>query len=116
MGNQLKIIHPQIPHLKTHQQVAVEAATLEQASETVSVTPKIKLKKNFGDEKLFADLEKLHKYCFDWRKANPGCDVKDGSPKFINFAASMYPEKVEEHLKRRIKCGELNFTTSDILT
>jgi len=28
----------------------------------------------------------------------------------------MNPEKVREHLERRIKCSEYNFTTSDVLT
>jgi len=47
---------------------------------------------------------------------NQGCDVKDGSPEYINNAASLCPGKLEEHLERRIKCDGYNFTSSDILT
>jgi len=107
--------HPSSTSPHEDQQVAVQAPALEQASVTVAVSPKIK-QKLFVDEKNFADLEKLHKYYLDWRKANPGCDVKDGSPEFINFAASMFPEKVEQHLQRKIKRDELNFTIDDLLT
>jgi len=94
---------------------AVEAATLQQASKTVAVFSNTKLKNYFQDAKLFADLEKLHQYYSDWRLNNPGCDVKDGSPKYINNTASMNPEKVREHLERRIQNSGYNFTASDVL-
>jgi len=58
----------------------------------------------------------LHKYYLDWRMVNQGCDDKDGSPNYINNAASMFPGKLEEHLERRIKCDGFNFTSSNILT
>jgi hypothetical protein len=94
---------------------AVQAPTLQQASKTVAVDPKTKLKNYFQDAKLFADLAKLHKYYSDWRMANPGCDVKDGSPEYINNTASMNPEKVREHLERRIQNFGYKFTASDVL-
>jgi len=108
--------HPFVNSPHEDQHVAVEAPTLEQASETVTVAPKIKLKKCFEDKKLFANLEKLPKYYLDWRTANPGCDVKDGSLNSINNSASMFPEKLKEHLTRRIKCDGLKSTSSNILT
>jgi len=111
--------HPSSTSPHEDQQVAVQAPALEQASVTVAVSPKIKLKKVYVDEKLLADLEKLHKYYLDWRMVNPcfpGCDVEDGSLECINNSASMFPEIFEKHLEHCIKFHGYNFTTSDILT
>ena len=94
---------------------AVQAPTLQQASKTVTVDPNTKLKNYFQDAKLFANLAKLHKYYSDWRMANPGLDVKDGSPEYINNTASMNPEEVRQHLERRIQNFGYKFTASDVL-
>jgi len=56
--------HPSLNSPHEDQQVAVEAPTLERASKTVPFSPKIKLKKCFGDEKLFANLEKIAQVLF----------------------------------------------------
>ncbi len=111
--------HPSSTSPHEDEQVAVQAPTLEQASVTVAVRPRIKLKKVLVDEMLLADLDKLHKYYLDWRTVNPcfpGCDVGDGSPECINNSASMFPEKMKDYLESQIKFHGYEFTSTNILT
>jgi len=92
-ANETVAAHEDQPSVVQAPAIEPQAPAIEQANETVPVAPRMKLKKCFGDEKLFADLEKLHKYYTDWRLANPGRDVKDGSPEYINDPASMNTKK-----------------------
>ena len=114
-ANETVAAHEDQPSVVQAPAIEPQAPAIEQANETVPVAPRMKLKKCFGDEKLFADLEKLHKYYTDWRLANPGRDVKDGSPEYINDPASMNTIIIIIHLEKRLRDIQCKFEASEEL-
>jgi len=62
---------------------------------------------DYGDDKLFADLVRVHDYYYEWRAQHPDVDVWDGSPAFVNFSASRFTEVLEKRIWHEINvCHE----------
>ena len=57
---------------------------------------------DYGNDKLFANLARVHDYYYEWRAQHLDVDVWDGSPAFVNFSASQFTEVLEKQKEPHI--------------
>ncbi len=61
---------------------------------------------DYGDDKLFANLARVHDYYYEWRAQHLDVDVWDGSPAFVNFSASRFTEVLERHIWHEVHVNQ----------
>ncbi len=51
---------------------------------------------DYSNDKLFANLARVHDYYYEWGAQHLDVDVWDGSPAFVNFSISQFTEVLEK--------------------
>ncbi len=81
-------------------------------SEQVEVVAEV----DYGDEKLLAELAKLHDHYFNWRRDHPGEPIINGSPAYLNCSALKYPKMLKFLFDQEAYCmnNNIDFSIKDV--